>query len=119
MAARAYTRRFLDGGLTAAGVSVHVPTGYRWIVRDIAVGWNGAEAARITVSSSRGYIAVVELIASAYVRTNHWAGRVCLYPGERITASSVPDGTLVMITGYELIGGTPVQAEVLPADGLE
>jgi hypothetical protein len=97
-----YTVRFLAGSGLEKMTAV-VPSGHRWIVRDIACYTSTAATFCLVDGGPSTTIFGCRLDPAAEVYYAHWDGRQALLPGETLSAISGPAGASIMVTGYDFL----------------
>jgi hypothetical protein len=103
---RLYSARLLGGGATDS-LSAVVPAGYRWVVRDAVLFFDGAgtnDDATLYVliaGGGTGQLLYVQATASQ-VSLTHWEGRQVLNAGDTLGFGASTLNWYVLVSGYQL-----------------
>jgi hypothetical protein len=96
-----YTTRFLNAGAVAFA-EFTAPAGYRCVLRDINMLFNGALTADGWSFAIAGKLLAAGQVPSSAVFMWRWQGRQVIEAGEELTFGASNPNFYVMATGYQL-----------------
>lgn len=103
MAYPVYSTQFLTGLFPTAPVYYTVPAGYRAVLRDISVYWNGDVSGGVLNVAIASVALVYRFTGPANVAEGQqWTGRMVLDPGQQLEFSPASGNWGFIASGYLL-----------------